>query len=65
MALPLNILPAGALTKMRETAEQFFTTSGTVYNVTFTHEPDGRQIPVRGVVFSANMYIGKMQGDDL
>jgi hypothetical protein len=65
MELPVNLLPSGVLNKMRAVAEQFFTTSGTVYSVSFTHAPDGRQIPASSVVFSSNMYIGKMTGDDL
>lgn len=63
--LPTDILPSGTLTNMRATANKFMTTSGTVYQITITHTQDGRQVPSSGVVFSANMYIGKMSGDDL
>lgn len=65
MSLPTTLLPDGALDRIRSEANQFFTTSGTVYTLSFTHLPDGRQVATSGVVFSANMYIGKMTGDDL
>ncbi len=62
MSFPLT---ADQINRMRLEANQFMTTSGTVYSITFTHLPDGRQVPTSGVVFSTNMYIGKMTGDDL
>lgn len=62
MSFPLS---SDQLTRMRQEANQFFTTSGTVYALTITHANDGRQLVSSGVVFSTDMYIGKMTGDDL
>lgn len=62
--LPLNLMPSGTIISLRQQAEQFFTTSGTLYTQLFEWSPDGRQIVALSGVFSGLFYIGKMSGND-
>lgn len=62
--LPSSLMTPGTITAMRKQAEQFFTTSGTLYTQLFEWSPDGRQIVVLSGIFSGLFYIGKMSGND-
>lgn len=65
MTLPTTLMPSGALTAMRDVAQQFMTTPITIYDVTETYSIYGEAVRVSGVVWSGLGYVGKLSARDV
>ena len=62
--LPNHLLPNGALTAMRATANQFMTTPVTLSTQTITYSDYGEQTVSGTLIWNGLGYVGKLSGKD-
>ena len=64
MNLPEYLLPAGALTAMRQTANDFMTQEMAIYAISLAYDKYGQQVVTSGLLATVTGYFGAVKGRD-